>query len=177
MKKIVIAISLCALMVTGLLSFNEPSPRSYAASIDRAETQRLLALEKPTVKIKQKYKKNEQLAPKELKAILYEAGFRGKNLKEAWAVAMKESTGRPSAHNDNPATGDSSYGLFQINMIGSLGPSRRDKFSLDSNKDLFNPVRNAEIAFFMSDGGKNWSAWNGITNKTISWMSEFPSKP
>jgi hypothetical protein len=124
-----------------------------------------------------KYKKNEQLTGEELRDILYSVGFRGERLKQAWAIVMKESTGKPRAHNDNPATGDNSYGLFQINMIGSLGPSRRDKFSLDSNKDLFNPVRNAEIAFFMSDGGKNWSAWNGMTNKTISWMSEFPSKP
>jgi hypothetical protein len=175
MKKIVIAISLCALMVTGLLSFNEPSPRSYAASTDRAETQKLLALEKPTVKIKQKYKRNEQLAPKELKAILYEAGFRGKNLKEAWAVAMKESTGRPRSHNDNPSTGDYSHGLFQINMIGSLGPARLKQYNLDSNKDLFNPLTNAKIAFQMSNGGKNWSGWNGIGSSTTKWFSEYPN--
>jgi hypothetical protein len=175
MKKTVIAISLCALMVTGLLSFNEQPPGSYAASIDRAETQRLLALEKPTVKIKQKYKRNEQLSPKELKAILYEAGFRGKNLKEAWAVAMKESTGRPRSHNDNPNTGDYSHGLFQINMIGSLGPARLKQYNLDSNKDLFNPLTNAKIAFQMSNGGKNWSGWNGIGSSTTKWFSEYPN--
>jgi hypothetical protein len=174
MKKITIAISLCALMVAGLLSFDNSSPSSYGASIDRAETQRLLALEKPTVKIKQKYKRNEQLAPKELKAILYEAGFRGKNLKEAWAVAMKESTGRPRSHNDNPDTGDYSHGLFQINMIGSLGPERLKQYKLDSNKDLFNPLTNAKIAFQMSDGGKNWSGWNGIGSSTTKWFSEYP---
>lgn len=162
-------------MVTGLLSFNESSPRSYAASIDRAETQRLLASEKPTVRIKQKYKRNEQLAPKELKAILYEAGFRGKNLKEAWAVAMKESTGRPRSHNDNPNTGDYSHGLFQINMIGSLGPARLKQYNLDSNKDLFNPLTNAKIAFQMSNGGKNWSGWNGIGSSTTKWFSEYPN--
>ena len=168
--------SLCALMVAGVLSFNDLGSSPYAASIDRAETQRLLALEKPTVKIKQKYKRNEQLAPKELKAILYEAGFRGKNLKEAWAVAMKESTGRPRSHNDNPNTGDYSHGLFQINMIGSLGPARLKQYKLDSNKDLFNPLTNAKIAFQMSNGGKNWSSWNGITDRTIYWMSKFPDK-
>jgi hypothetical protein len=174
MKKIVIAISLCALLVAGLLSFNKSSPSSYGASIDRAETQRLLALEKPTVKIKQKYKRNEQLSPKELKAILYEAGFRGKNLKEAWAVAMKESTGRPRSHNDNPNTGDYSHGLFQINMIGSLGPARLKQYKLDSNKDLFNPLTNAKIAFQMSNGGKNWSGWNGIGSSTTKWFKEYP---
>jgi hypothetical protein len=175
MKKTVIAISLCALMVTGLLYFNEQRPGSYAASIDRAETQRLLALEKPKVKINQNYKRNEQLSPKELKAILYEAGFRGKNLKEAWAVAMKESTGRPRSHNDNPNTGDYSHGLFQINMIGSLGPARLKQYNLDSNKDLFNPLTNAKIAFQMSNGGKNWSGWNGIGSSTTKWFSEYPN--
>jgi len=120
------------------------------------------------------YKKNEQLSPQELKDILYHVGFRGKSLREAWGTVMKESTGRPRSHNDNPATGDNSYGLFQINMIGDLGPARRKQFNLESNKDLFDPIRNAEIAFFMSDGGNNWSSWNGITNTTKKWMKEFP---
>jgi hypothetical protein len=120
------------------------------------------------------YKKNEQLSPKKLKAILYEAGFRGQRLREAWGTAMKESTGRPRSHNKNSKTGDNSYGLFQINMIGDLGPARRKQFKLSSNKDLFDPVRNAKIAFFMSNGGKNWSSWNGITDTTKKWMKEFP---
>jgi hypothetical protein len=34
------------------------------------------------------------------------------------------------ALNLSKRTGDSSYGLFQINMIGDLGPERRDKFNL-----------------------------------------------
>jgi hypothetical protein len=59
-------------------------------------------------------------------------------------------------------------------MIDSLGPARRKQFDLDSNKDLFDPVRNAEIAFFMSNGGKNWSSWNGITDTTKKWMKQFP---
>jgi hypothetical protein len=120
------------------------------------------------------YKKNEMISGEDLRNILHSVGFRGESLRQAWAVAMKESTGRPRAHNDNPATGDNSYGLFQINMIGSLGPARLEKFNLESNKDLFDPVRNAEIAYFMSNKGKDWSAWHGITDKTIYWMSKFP---
>lgn len=119
-----------------------------------------------------KYRK--QLTDKELKQLLHAVGFRGENLKEAWAVAKKESNGRPRALNNNRRTGDSSYGIFQINMIGDLGPARREKFDLRSNKDLFNPVKNAEIAFYMSQGGKDWSSWHGITSKTKKWMKEFP---
>jgi hypothetical protein len=126
---------------------------------------------------KQKYKKTEMLGNKELKGILYYAGFRGERLKQAWAVAKKESTGRPRSHNKNPDTGDNSYGLFQINMIDSLGPARRKQFNLKSNEDLFDPIRNAKIAYFMSNKGKNWSSWNGITDRTIYWMAKFPGKP
>jgi Lysozyme like domain len=109
-----------------------------------------------------------------LKEILYQAGFRNNELREAWAVVMKESTGNPMAHNDNPVTGDDSYGLFQINMIGSMGPDRRDQFGLESNEDLFNPVVNAKIAFIISDGGRDWSPWAGIGSSTLKWMNEYP---
>jgi hypothetical protein len=174
MNKVVIAILACLSVFVGILTFSQPSTNANTASIDRAETQRLLALEKPIVKIKKKYKRSEQLSPKDLKAILYEAGFRGSNLKEAWAIAMKESTGRPRSHNDNPKTGDYSHGLFQINMIGSLGPARLKQYKLDSNKDLFNPLINAKIAFQMSNGGKNWSGWNGIGSSTTKWFKKYP---
>jgi hypothetical protein len=174
MNKVVIAILACLSVFVGVLTFSQTSTNANTASIDRAETQRLLALEKPTVKIKKKYKRSEQLSSKDLKAILYEAGFRGSNLKEAWAVAMKESTGRPRSHNDNPDTGDNSHGLFQINMIGSLGPARLKQYKLDSYEDLFNPLVSAKIAFQMSDGGKNWSAWNGIGSSTTKWFKEYP---
>lgn len=118
------------------------------------------------------YKK--QLSDLELKQLLMAVGFNGQNLKEAWAIAKRESNGRPLAHNTNRSTGDNSYGIFQINMIGDLGPERRAKFDLKSNEDLFNPVRNAQIAFYMSQGGKNWSSWKGIGQKDLEWMPFFP---
>jgi hypothetical protein len=90
MNKIVIAVFACSLVFGGSSMLNQPINSAQITSIDRAESQRLLALGKPVVKIKKVYKKNEQLSAKDLKAILYEAGFRGTNLKEAWAVAMKE---------------------------------------------------------------------------------------
>lgn len=128
---------------------------------------------KPAKTIKT-YKKNEQMSPRDLKALLYEVGFRGEKLRIAWGTAMKESTGRPRSHNKNSSTGDNSYGLFQINMIGSLGPARLEKYKLESNEDLFDPFTNAKIAFQMSNGGKNWSAWHGITERTLDWMKKFP---
>jgi hypothetical protein len=79
------------------------------------------------------------------------------------------------AHNQNSKTGDNSHGLFQINMIGSLGPARLEQYKLSSYEDLFDPMTNATIAFQMSDAGKNWSAWNGIGERTKEWMKEFPN--
>ena len=110
----------------------------------------------------------------ELKELLSLVGFKGKDLVVAWAVAKKESNGRPLAFNGNHKTGDSSYGMFQINMIDALGPDRRTKFDLNSNAELFNPVKNAEIAYYMTSGGDDWSSWKGITPKTRMWMNKFP---
>ena len=110
----------------------------------------------------------------ELKELLSLVGFKGNDLVVAWAVAKKESNGRPLAFNGNHKTGDSSYGMFQINMIDNLGPDRRTKFDLDSNAELFNPVKNAEIAYYMTNGGEDWSSWKGITPRTKYWMSKFP---
>ena len=117
---------------------------------------------------------HDKLTDKELKQLLYSVGFRGTNLKEAWCIAKRESAGRPMAHNQNDATGDNSYGLFQINMIGDLGPDRREKFNLNSNTDLFNPVKNAEIAFYMSNGGEDWSSWHGMNAKAREWLNDYP---
>ena len=124
--------------------------------------------------ILKKYENAGSLSDKDLYLVLKAVGFKGHDLKEAWAVAKKESNGQPIRFNGNAKTGDSSYGLFQINMIRDLGPERRDKFNLHTNSDLLNPVINAQIAYHMSDGGKNWSAWHGITSKTKMWMKKFP---
>lgn len=77
---------------------------------------------------------------------------------KAVAIAIAESGGRTEAHNARPP--DDSYGLWQINMLGAMGPSRRRQFGFKDNKDLFNPVNNARAAFAISSGGKNWCPWS-----------------
>ena len=120
------------------------------------------------------YKPSEMLADNELLQLLKFVGFEGNGLKMAWAVAKKESNGRPMAYNGNRKTGDSSYGIFQINMLGNLGDDRKEKFDLRSNVLLFDPVINAEIAYRMTNGGINWSSWKGLTPATKEWLSKFP---
>lgn len=103
--------------------------------------------------------------------ILRQAGFKGEGLRIAYAVAMAESGGRANAHNPNAKTGDNSYGLFQINMLGGMGPERRARYGLSSNEDLFDPLTNARVAYAMSNGGKNWSPWT--TYKTGAYKSYY----
>ena len=97
---------------------------------------------------------------RQLVAALTRAGFKGPTLKTAYAVAKAESGGRPRAFNPDASTGDRSYGLFQINMLGGLGPARRRQYGLSSNEDLYDPDTNARIAYRMSGGGKDWSPWS-----------------
>jgi len=124
-----------------------------------------------------KYENAHTLTDQQLVELLSAVGFEGHDLKEAWAIAKKESNGRPLAHNGNTNTGDNSYGMFQVNMIGELGVDRREQFGLKSNSDLLNPVLNAQIAYHMSKGGENWKAWKGTnTAKVKQWMSKFPVK-
>lgn len=124
-------------------------------------------------KVLKKYSNATRLNEKELMELLSAVGFKGQGLKMAWAIAMAESNGRPLAFNGNRKTGDSSYGIFQINMIGSLGPDRREKFNLEYNSDLLNPVKNAQIAFHMTDGGTDWSAWKyGKSIRVKEFLSE-----
>ena len=123
-----------------------------------------------------KYENAHKLTDTELVELLSAVGFKGSDLKEAWAVAKKESNGRPLAHNGNTNTGDNSWGMFQINMIGELGEDRRKKFGLETNAELLDPVVNASIAYYMSRGGEDWSSWHGITPKTKQLMEQFPIK-
>jgi hypothetical protein len=149
--------------------------------------QQVVAVQEPVVKeVKPKladFENKPSLTDTELRDLLIAVGFEGKALRIAWAIAKKESNGRPFAYNGNAETGDSSYGVYQINMIGDLGPERRIKFSLDSNSDLFNPVVNAQIAHHMSRGGEDFSAWkisksdyNSATAepKFQMWLKKFP---
>jgi hypothetical protein len=122
-----------------------------------------------------KYENADKLTKTELVDLLHAVGFKGEALRHAWAIVMKESRGNPLSHNGNRDTGDNSFGLFQINMVDSLGQDRREKFSLEYNAQLLNPVVNAKIAYHMSNQGENWVAWKGVHNPVVrKWLAQFP---
>lgn len=86
-------------------------------------------------------------------------GWSEEEIPQAVAIAMAESGGNPLALNDNPSTGDKSFGLMQINMIGGLGPERARQFGLSRYEDLYDPVRNFQAAKAIRDS-QGWPAWS-----------------
>jgi hypothetical protein len=86
-----------------------------------------------------------------LVTLLYQAGFRGENLREAWAIAMRESNGNPTVISNGV-----DVGLFQFNY-----PSHGNEPWWDWQA-LTNGLYNARIAYRLSRGGKDWSHW-GLT--------------
>jgi hypothetical protein len=63
---------------------------------------------------------------------------------------------------------------YQGKTFYKLSTGDTYKFDIDSNAELFNPVKNAEIAYYMTNAGKDWSSWKGITPRTQYWMTQFP---
>jgi hypothetical protein len=77
------------------------------------------------------------------------------------AIAMAESGGNPRAH--NPVGLDDSYGLWQINMLGAMGPARRKQFGITSNTQLYDPAVNARAAAKILSG-QGLKAWTTYTS-------------
>jgi hypothetical protein len=173
-----ILLSVFSTFVQSSRAEEQPMPVSIASVeaeiAKKTEEIRLLELKKFS-------EQKTTLTDEDLARLLHAVGFEGKALRTAWAVVKKESNGRPLAFNGNRKTGDSSYGIFQINMIGGLGVTRRDKFDLNSNVELFDPVVNAQVAYHMSGGGDDWTAWKisgTLTNRDEirfkEWYAKFP---
>ena len=164
------------IMITLLLFSVQPESMPIAAALKVEPTKSEIQLKKETLEKYSNtvYKSSDQLTDKQLKQLLTAVGFEGEALKKAWAIAKRESQGRPMAYNGNRKTGDSSYGIFQINMLGQLGIDRKEKFNLRSNVLLFDPVVNAEITYYMTDGGKDWSSWKGLNAPAKEWYLKFP---
>lgn len=100
------------------------------------------------------------------------AGFQGEDLIRMTAVAMAESGGDLRALNNNPGTGDLSYGAWQVNMRGAMGPDRRRQFGLDSNEALFDLNTNARVAKGIFDS-QGINAWGAFRNGSFQqWMDQ-----
>lgn len=95
-----------------------------------------------------------------LMEVVRSAGFSGDAAYTMYGICTAESGGNAWALNPNSGTGDLSYGLAQINMIGSMGSARRKAFNIQNNNELFNPYTNLKAAWQISSHGTNFGAWS-----------------
>ena len=81
------------------------------------------------------------------------------------AIALSESGGDSSIDTIKSGlydrNGETSYGLWQINMTGNLRPERLKQFGISSVDDLYDPVTNAKAALNIlnSQGLNAWSVY------------------
>ena len=135
---------------------SDPAKRDHV--LNRQDLASEVSRSEPTRTLVRKLAGKTTITGVQLYKLLSEVGFKGEDHWIAFGLVMRESGGRPLARNDNDATGDNSYGLFQINMIGSLGPARVEVFKLNAYADLFDPVVNVKAAYHMTKG-KDFSSW------------------
>jgi len=105
------------------------------------------------------------MSPEEIYSVARSVGFPPEVATSMVAIAWRESGGNPNAFNGKPP--DMSYGLWQINMLGSLGPARRAQFGLSSNEELFDPYTNARAAYAIWNGdnanlARHWYIDRGV---------------
>lgn len=165
--------------LTGSVSASPSTPTEtvYAKSNAPIATE---ALEKPVVTNKAETKPNKKKECKNwLVKELHKTGFRGKNLREAWAIVMRESGGREDAIS---STND--YGMFQFNQAAWSGQDWWD------SKKLLTREYNAKVAYRISRGGKTWYPWDidgqgrhkgaytssGTYNTYLKWYNKYPCK-
>ena len=110
-----------------------------------------------------------QLSIGTLVGLAKSAGFNDKDARIMAAIAMAESGGGSGKLNNNASTGDLSYGLWQINMLGGMGPSRRRQFGIGNNDQLFDPATNALAArqVYQSQGFGAWSVFKSGAYKAF----------
>ena len=108
---------------------------------------------------------SKPVSKSQLVKLLRQAGFPEKDIPTMVGIAGGESSFIPSQHNPNANTGDNSYGLFQINMLGAMGPERRRQFGIESNDQLFDPATNVRAAKNIYDS-QGLGAWTVYNNKS-----------
>jgi hypothetical protein len=97
-----------------------------------------------------------------LMRFLMDQGLQGDDLRRMWSIGMRESGGRPEVDNAGlNRDGSVDYGLFQINGAAH-GARIKEKFGWGL-EDLRDPVKNFQVMRWMSNNGKDLSAW-GVAN-------------
>ena len=112
----------------------------------------------PAVPIPVLFNTGASLTVDQIAAVAFQAGLRGDPLATAVAISCAEDTDHdPTSLNNDPATGDYSVGLWQINFYGNLYSSRVAQFGLPPV--LTDPQLNANAMYQLSGGGVNFTPW------------------
>ena len=106
-------------------------------------------------------KKPTYFSNPELASFARKAGFPEELIPTMVGISKAESGGNPLAFNPNASTGDLSYGLMQINMLGGMGPERRQEFGIKTNEELYDPLKNFQAAkkIYDQQGLGAWSVY------------------
>ena len=126
---------------------------------------------------------NQRLTKAQITSLVRQAGFPEEVVPTMVGIAGGESGFKPRAHNPDASTGDNSYGLFQINMLGAMGPERRQLFGIGSNEELFDPLTNVKAAKAIYDrqGLNAWTVYtsgaykNNLPNEADLQGAELPA--
>lgn len=104
------------------------------------------------------------LSMDQIYSIARNAGFPSGTAVTMTAIAMRESSGCPTAHNPgNPPGAEDSYGLWQINVKGN--PALIQAMGIQPT-DLYDPTVNAAAAYRL---------WNGDDNNlNVAWYINRP---
>lgn len=113
------------------------------------------------------------LTGSEVASLLYKAGFRGRRLVEAVAIAYRESKFNAKALNRNPS--ELSYGLMQINMKKEYEAKRLKDFGIKSKEDLWDPLTNVRAAYKLSGNGNNWYHWGQYKGQSGLQDTDLPA--
>lgn len=98
-------------------------------------------------------------------------------LQTCLAIAWGESKWYSEALNDNPDSGDKSYGIWQINMIGRLREPRLKLYNITRDEELYDLKKNAECMGIIRQqsidwGWNEWQQWGAYTNG--SYLRHMP---
>ena len=144
-------------------SDDELSQAAGAAGVAQAQqrSERIAAKEAGTFKVETPRGLITPMGDTEILQLAFNQGFNDRDAVKLLAIALAESSGDPEAHNDDASTGDDSYGLWQINMLGDMGPERRAALGLISNDQLNDPTINAMAMryVFKLQGFNAWSVY------------------
>lgn len=121
-----------------------------------------------------------KLTPGQVASYARQAGWDEKLIPTVVGIATGESGLDPYNLNPNASTGDESYGLMQINMLGGMGPERLKAFGLTSKEQLYDPLTNLKAAKKIYDwqGFPAWSVYSsGAYKQHVPSQLKFEPVP